>query len=270
MASSKDSELPTKPELPEGFLDGPAPDIKRHVIDFKKEGIPGFAGLWAVVLDGVLTEKECEMLVAAAEARTNGEWERAMINVGGGFQMLAEDARKCGRIIWDSRELAAKVWARVESSVPEIHTLKNWGQVTGIGPVKRNEVWKVTRLNERMRFLKYVGGEYFKGERIIAVSVSTCLMRTAHCDGCYETPEGFERSYFTLHLYLNDAADQLKGGATTFQLWDANQSVDVTPKSGRVLLFQQRNLMHSGEDVVEGVKYTMRTDIMYAKEELIV
>ena len=26
-----------------------------------------------------------------------------------------------------------------------------------------------------------------------------------HCDGAYETPDGKERSYFTLHLYLNDA-----------------------------------------------------------------
>lgn len=39
--------------------------------------------------------------------------------------------------------------------------------------------------------------------------------------------------------------------------------MDVTPKAGRVLLFQHRLLIHSGDDVVNGTKYTLRTDIMY-------
>jgi hypothetical protein len=90
--------------------------------------------------------------------------------------------------------------------------------------------------------------------------------QAAHNDGCYETPDGAERSYFTLHLYLNDAADQLKGGATTFYDYGMKQKIDVVPKSGRVLIFQHRNLLHSGDDVVSGVKYTMRTDVMYTKE----
>lgn len=149
-------------ELPAGFLDGPAPDLKKSVIDFEKEGLSVYKGKWAVVLDGVMTEKECEMLTAAAEATTDGKWERAMVNIGGGRQAMYEDTRKCGRIIWDNRDLVAKLWARIEAAVPDIHQLQNWGSVTGVGPVKRNEVWKVSRLNERMRFLKYVGGEYFK------------------------------------------------------------------------------------------------------------
>lgn len=79
------------------------------------------------------------------------------------MQMMIEDTRKCGRIIWDSKELMARLWARIEDQVPEIHRLERWAHVTGNGPAKRNEVWKATRLNERARFLKYVGGEYFKG-----------------------------------------------------------------------------------------------------------
>ena len=41
---------------------------------------------------------------------------------------------------------------------------------------------------------------------------------------------------------------------------------DVKPKYGRVLMFQHRFLFHSGDDVVSGTKYTMRTDIMFAEE----
>jgi len=153
------------PTLPEGYLSGPAPNLTRTDIDLKKGGIlAGYENLWVVVLDGVLSEKECDELIAAAESTTGGTWERAMVNIGGGMQAMYEDTRKCGRIIWDDRDLVAKLWARIEGAVPEIHKLNNWPDVTGGGPMRRNETWKLTRLNERMRFLKYVGGEYFKGK----------------------------------------------------------------------------------------------------------
>ncbi|CAE7218974.1 hypothetical protein PTNB73_09950 [Pyrenophora teres f. teres] len=242
-------------KLPHGFLQGPAPDLTKTKIDFNKQGLPEYRDAWAVVLDGVLTAKECKTLLEAAEATTDGKWERALVNIGGGMQAMYEDARKCGRIIWDNKEIMTRLWARTEASVPEIHRLQNWAEVTGYGPVKRKETWKVTRLNERGRYLRYVGGEYFK----------------PHCDGAYETPDGTERSYFTLHLYLNDAVEkhgvrQLEGGATTFFSGNLDQRIDVEPKAGRVLLFQHRNLIHSGDDVISGTKYTLRTDIMYAVE----
>ena len=150
--------------LPEGFLSGPAPNLTRTDIDLQKNNIvPLYDDLWATVLDGVLSEEECDVLLAAAESTTDGEWERAMVNIGGGMQAMYEDTRKCGRIIWDDKAIVAKLWARIADAVPDIHELSNRPHVTGNGPAKRNETWKLTRLNERMRFLKYIGGEYFKG-----------------------------------------------------------------------------------------------------------
>ena len=113
-----------------------------------------------------------------------------------------------------------------------------------------------------------------------------------HCDGCFETPDGSQRSFFTVHLYLNDSAqvlglntperrqeamtkevkeekpgDMLFGGATTFHsVIDDDKRMDIDPKAGRVLIFQHRNLLHSGDDVVAGTKYTMRSDLMYEFE----
>ncbi|KAF2813028.1 oxidoreductase domain-containing protein, partial [Mytilinidion resinicola] len=238
--------------LPKGFLKGPAPAIKVSKIDFANSTIPEYNDLWAVVLDDVMTPEECKALVNAAEATTDGKWERAMINVGNGKQALYEDTRNCGRIIWDDKEIVAKLWARVESTVPELQYLENWPKVTGIGPTKRKETWRMTRLNERMRFLKYSSGEYFR----------------PHCDGTYETPDFKERSYFTLHLYLNDASSDpkgqsLQGGSTTFHAYDMKRRIDVEPKIGRVLLFQHKFLLHSGDDVTQGTKLTMRTDVMF-------
>lgn len=76
-----------------------------------------------------------------------------------------------------------------------------------------------------------------------------------------------------MHLYLNEANDgsQLEGGATTFHAahdWDGlKRGYDVVPKVGRILLFQHKGLLHSGADVSQGVKYTLRTDIMYKRIE---
>lgn len=56
---------------------------------------------------------------------------------------------------------------------------------------------------------------------------------------------------------------ELVGGATSFVSNHGSRKVDVDPKAGRALIFQHRGLYHAGDDVVEGTKYTMRTEIMY-------
>ena len=268
------SQLEDIGPLPDDFLSTPKPDISVYQVDFAKTDLPQYASKYAVILDDVLSKKECEQLIKAAESTTNEGWERAMINIGGGRQMLATEARNCGRIIWDSREVVGRVWKRIEdiAAVQQITSLYKAPGIMGNGPSKRGETWKFTRPNERMRFLKYVGGEYFR----------------PHCDGCYETPDGTERSWFTLHLYLNDAdrptgkelakvmqGDEgtcakygLVGGATTFHSFNMEKQLDVWPKAGRILIFQHRDLLHSGDDVLHGVKYTMRTDLMYSLDSV--
>ncbi|KAH6840729.1 hypothetical protein B0I37DRAFT_384962 [Chaetomium sp. MPI-CAGE-AT-0009] len=106
-----------------------------------------------------------------------------------------------------------------------------------------------------MRFLRYGKGGFFR----------------PHCDAPYadtSDPERTIRTIFTIHLYLNDSkaeveGAELVGGATTFFSNDEKRRIDVNPKAGRVLIFQHRRLLHSGDDVLAGIKYTMRTDIMY-------
>ncbi|KAI4175768.1 MAG: hypothetical protein LQ343_001381 [Gyalolechia ehrenbergii] len=206
--------------LPLDFLSKPAPNIQLQRIDFTKTPLPEYKGLYAVVLDNVLTKDEWDDLIRVAEATTGGKWEQAMVNVGGGQQKLITDTRDCGRIIWDDKAVVAKIWDRVKESVPEIQSLKGMARVTGYGPVKRGETLAITRLNERMRFLKYTEGQYFQ-----------------------------------------------RGGATRFHSlsWDDKKYFDVMPQVGRVLIFQHRDLLHSGDDLIKGTKYTLRTDLMYTK-----
>ena len=75
----------------------------------------------------------------------------------------------------------------------------------------------------------------------------------------------------TLNCYLNDVA---AGGATRFYQ-DAKtrpqlpvEVLSVAPVAGRAVLFRQppeANILHDGEKLLAGVKYLLRTDVMYRR-----
>ena len=198
-----------------------------------------------------------------------------MINIGNGRQALATDTRNCGRIIYDSEDIADKLLARLLPFFKDlgIDKIDNQPRVTGLAG--RNKAYAMTRLNERLRFLKYEGGEYFR----------------PHWDGLYMTPDRKEKSYYTIQLYLSgqgeqdlgelkremkrvergegevnlDVKGELLGGATSFlpRYEEKERHLRVFPKTGSVLVFQQMDLLHGGDPVLRGTKYTMRTDVMY-------
>ena len=67
---------------------------------------------------------------------------------------------------------------------------------------------------------------------------------------------------------LDPEHQPLLGGATRFfSVRALDKFVDVNPQPGACLVFQHRGLLHSGEEVESGVKYTLRSDVMYEKVE---
>jgi hypothetical protein len=84
----------------------------------------------------------------------------------------------------------------------------------------------------------------------------------------YTAPGGRQRSFITFQLYLGGTCEGTDG-STAFlgAREDWKERIDVEPKCGRVLLFQHQGLVHEGSDVRKGVKYTLRSDIMYEKDE---
>ena len=92
--------------------------------------------------------------------------------------------------------------------------------------------------------MRYGKGNFFRG----------------HCDGQLELPDG-RKARVTIQIYLGD--EGVQGGAT--RIWGStdHRYLDIEPKKGRVLIFQQRGIYHSGEEVTEGIKYTLRTDFMF-------
>lgn len=271
----------------------PPSTCKAERIDFTSVSLPEYEGKFAVLIHDLLSPEECNSLLSAAETAAENKWDGAMVNVGAGRQEMMTDIRLCGRILWDTPEIVERLLERIRPHLPgEIVSLRDSAGITGAGPVKRKETWKLARLNERLRYLKYTKGMYFR----------------RHMDGSYVTPDGSEISFLTVHIYLNgssrssiipedsgstgatptissetsisgsqsqsslsdqdldDYEKSLKGGATRFFGYNKNH-FDVNPAAGACLVFQHRALLHSGEEVEQGTKYTIRTDIMYRKAE---
>jgi 2OG-Fe(II) oxygenase superfamily len=270
--------------IPDSFLSTSAANVGQvtyNKIDFSKTALPEYTGLYAVVLDNVLSPAECTELIKLAQLSAgagepgveNDGWQPAMINAGPEGEFMATDYRNSDRIIWDEKTVMHRLLMRCflsEQVQKDLAVIDGSEHILGQKAVRLGHRWKLTRLNERMRFLRYGKGQFFK----------------EHCDGTYITPDRRERTFYTLHLYLNDSVSAnpasaatstsgeaapfpellIKGGATTFHSNDMARRLDVDPKAGRVLIFQHRDLLHSGDEVLEGVKYTMRTDLMFEFE----
>ncbi|HEX7701602.1 MAG TPA: 2OG-Fe(II) oxygenase [Kofleriaceae bacterium] len=93
-------------------------------------------------------------------------------------------------------------------------------------------------LNERFRCYRYEPGQRF----------------APHRDG-YFARDDHERSLLTFMIYLND---DFTGGETAFLSYDCS----AKPRVGTALLFQHL-LDHEGCIVHTGVKYVLRSDVMY-------
>lgn len=91
-------------------------------------------------------------------------------------------------------------------------------------------------LNELFRFYKYQVGQKFR----------------RHRDESYQRNDS-DFSYYTFMVYLNDG---FEGGTTTFQ------NLTVKPEKGKALVFLHQ-LEHEGSEVTSGIKYVLRSDVMY-------
>lgn len=242
-----------KDEVPTTVLEiirRPSPSTCRvEQVDFESLGFSEHKDAFAILIHDLLTPEECDELRRAAEVEADGKWSQALIN-NGGHMVLAQEIRLCDRTVWDSPDVADALLARIRPHLPSnIVTLENSPHITSDDPVWSSGTWRISRLNDRLRFLRYQPGMYFR----------------QHSDGFYVTPDESEVSFMTAHLYLRGSSD-LQGGATRFFGEDQPGHVntfDVDPSPGACLIFQHHDLVHSGEEVVKGTKFTMRTDIMY-------
>jgi predicted 2-oxoglutarate/Fe(II)-dependent dioxygenase YbiX len=96
--------------------------------------------------------------------------------------------------------------------------------------------WLVSGFNERFRYYRYDKQQQF----------------VWHQDGTVRVSPN-EESFLTFMIYLND---NFEGGSTDFG-WES-----IRPVQGMALVFPHR-LRHQGAVVTSGVKYVLRTDVLY-------
>ncbi|ESP04160.1 hypothetical protein LOTGIDRAFT_170992 [Lottia gigantea] len=184
-------------------------------------------GKLAFGLYDVFTPEECEDFIEITEKRG---YEEALVNIGAGMQSLMTDIRNSDRCIVDSHEEAEKIWQRIKDFIPS-----EWKKRSVLG------------LNERLRFLRYDAGGFFK----------------PHYDGNYIRENG-EKSYITILLYLNEGFD---GGSTTFlSAMNEEERVEFVPQTGTILVFQH-DILHEGSKLINARKYALRTDVMFDKKK---
>ncbi len=74
-----------------------------------------------------------------------------------------------------------------------------------------------------------------------------------------------EQSFMTLNIYLT-TIPSFAGGATRFLSSDQQVITKIQPELGQALIFRD-DVWHDGEELSEGVKYLLRTDVMYVRDE---
>ncbi|KAJ7487856.1 hypothetical protein FB451DRAFT_1225731 [Mycena latifolia] len=220
-------------------------------VDFDAAGLHEYNGCYAVVLDSLFSESELSSVLAAAEA--SSPWEIAQVNAGA-HAYTDTSYRNGQRIIFDSFELSEKIFEKVRPHLKDIEEIEQTIYLNGVD--KAIQKWRMVRLNERLRFLRYPKGGFFR----------------QHIDGHYLDQETKQRTFYTLQFYLPSDASGSKesfvpaqGGSTRFLSRNSKEYADVESVPGRVLVFQHAELLHTGEEVTGGVKCTVRSDILYER-----
>lgn len=181
-----------------------------------------------VIVRNALTGDECRAIIELSEAK--GYQDAAK------YCMMYRD-RWNDRFMSDDAQLAEFMWDRVKEYIPS--------RVSA-----HSREWQVDTINTRFRFCKYIGGQghYFG----------------AHTDGMYVV-DSDHRSVLTCMWYLN-GPDEFEGGLTNFIGYpDKALKYSVVPEPGLCVIFPQANLKfyHEGTQVTKGLKYILRTDVMY-------
>lgn len=101
--------------------------------------------------------------------------------------------------------------------------------------ILKSENFIPSSVNDRIRIYKYFEDDEFKEHYD-----SQCLISNT------------EMSLYSILIYLNN---HFEGGETFFKTYK------ISPEIGKLVIFPHR-LLHSGQKVINGIKYILRTDLI--------
>mmetsp|Transcript_14877 Transcript_14877/g.15594 ORF Transcript_14877/g.15594 Transcript_14877/m.15594 type:complete len:277 (+) Transcript_14877:52-882(+) len=190
------------------------------------------------LIDNLLSKEECQRII-----NTSNE-------VGFGKTNYPKHYRGNLRLIVNDNKLAEVLWERIVNFVPQT-------------VIEDGSTWTSYGLNDCWRLAKYYSGDRF------GAHVDAYFLKTIN-----------EKSMYTVNIYLNGDGDFVGGSTRFYQSVDRKsrkngsdskiEEARVLPSAGRCVIFRQPNAadyLHDGEEVTEGIKYLLRTDVMYRRNE---
>lgn len=206
-------------------------DPEREVAVGREDVAPG-----VYLLHRLMSPRECRDLIAAAESIG---FSHAGLAIGDDTYRVNLAVRNNLRVVLDAPRLAAALWERARGRVDARHE--------GAPLVGMNSRFRVYRYEQGMRF-------------------------SPHVDVRTPLPTGETRA--SLVIYLND---EFAGGSTRFfelkdrssrrgegrgRKFDNRVRFALRPATGGAVVFDHL-LLHEGAEVEAGVKYAVRSDLIY-------
>jgi len=210
------------------------------------------------VARNALSAKECEDWIKYAE---NSGWDSVAHPA---TKWIAH--RECSRLQKNDWTMAHRLFMRIQQIVIEASKqLDIFDKSTRANSSYANKTYQPVTCNPNLRLYKYTKGQWF-GKHID----DTNKIEWRGVDTPYSATDVAEtHTEITVLFYLSTC----KGGATRFHLPNSTKkrgrgndgSVAFTPTQGAVLLHVHGDncLEHEAEPVADGIKYVLRTDIVY-------
>lgn len=208
-------------------------DNNFDVSQVTKQDLPGGLDKFGIILENVFTRKECQKIIEKTESIGFG-------SLGKGATGAAYRGNRRLQLDDSDGKLGEEIWRRIKQFIPETDNLPDEGD------------FHFLSMNSRYRFAKYFPGEGFA----LHVDKPT-IFSTDKC------------SILTVNIYLNDLTPE-QGGRTRFfeKMLGGKPIAFAGGNAGSVAIFKQAvapfTPIHDGEKVQSGIKYLMRTDVVYA------
>ncbi|WP_045112840.1 2OG-Fe(II) oxygenase [Microscilla marina] len=149
--------------------------------------------------------------------------------------------RNNDRQVVDDDTLAALLFEEIKQYVPSSI------DIAGVGKDEAGN-WQLKELNHRLRICRYQPEQYFN----------------KHLDGVHYQSATVQ-SKLTFMVYLNDSHEFIGGRTLFFASKDSDEVIqEFLPETGDLIIFDH-NIWHAGEVLHSGIKYILRSDILYQK-----
>jgi len=219
--------------LPKDLLDSDSFNVKDLGLETLTGGMSGPGPACGIVVQGLLSRNECKNIIEYTEGIGYGIMGTA--NTGRAYR----GNTRCMCVDTDG-DFTKALWERIKSQVPERIEIDD-------------EIWVASGLNDHYRFARYAKGQGFAKH----VDKQTVVEKTM-------------QSLLTVNIYLNDLTEK-EHGKTRFYGKRGGFGEPICAAggvAGSAAVFPQTydesiSPWHDGEKLKSGLKYLMRTDVMY-------